>query len=800
MTDHPAELARLRRFAAAVLRELPAAAHSAADRATIDHLVGRARTLHRRSSGRLSGVFAGEYSSGKSSLISMLLDRPGLLPADVRPTTSTPTAVRLHPKPHPSAVARTSVVLQSRESVARMTAILVDQLVALGRAHTLSAGRLTALAGYQPLTEGWARFDELGRQLWRGGQLNDSVQAGITGLARLRDALHVGGALLAESESSPELAIDRDAADGLRVGRGREFRDRFPEPTEELAVPPNATLGAALLTSIQPLVERLVYDVDVPVGLWGFGELLAEPGIEFTDLAGLGTDSAADEFLAQRELARATALVVVVDAAAKPERVDAINKLLGFLERERHSLDRLRESRLAVANRFDGLPALDTDTERPSQLALSLLNTMTKLTHGRPGEAVYTSVCAALAARGLPVPATEPPVTAESLAAHRAHWAAVAAARPAEPEAPLWRAYADDGGLDELRRRLVDRLERSGLAIHVGELRAIEREIRDGLARLVAGRPRPPADPTDAARRLRACAAELRDTAGALRERLATVRDPAALRLRDGRGLDAALVDEIVTDVYGWTAWPDLVEHVGVDNAVDVGGTPDDRSLPVVTSARELVPDFDEAVRRADRRLAVLLTEAVEAWAGAEPGRAGPVLDEDLLDLIRTGVPDADGPATVARLRGLADRSFVADEIARLVAELATERAADGLFPLDADRGLPWHPDRPRADEGDDWRARHVTGLLRTRHDVAASIVEHARRRLAAALHELAIRLLAALQQRVQDIPSGREIRRIVADAATRDPAAATDDPIHRLLDTDPPPDLPTPDLNGATP
>jgi hypothetical protein len=820
------DIEAMRSFATAVLAAAPALERAVppTQRGRVASIVDLADQLHSQSHDRICIGVAGEFTAGKSALLSVLVGEPELLRVSNTPTTANVTAIRLNPIPagtRPQPTTCQVAILAENELDAMIQFLLgrIRQLIERNELDLLYPAQL--LTDYDPLTDRWDRFNRFGAAVWPDRVLNPALRHGIAELARIRDALVVGHQLIPRRTGTPHPVGSVDALRGaVEIGRRRELPADFPAPVAAFALPSDAPFDTATLHVVQPLIRRVVITLDLPADRWPLGTLPHGCAVELLDFPGLNSQGGGrDQFLSALELGRVAGVLVAV-AADRPE-TEAILELTTELERVRHSRERLRDSILAVATKFDLMPRHEYDVRHASDDFASLQRTTSTITHGEPSRICYVSCLVALHSAGLPVPASLPVPDPEQISASRVHWKRVAEeiqADSAETAAAL-RDYTHDGGIQGLRGRLTDYVVRHGVGIHLTEMRARQHRIGRELAELhrvltAAGRPI-----TTAPRNgpLATLPTELAAAVRTTRDRLLELRDLSAL----GRAVRIELADtlreSIATRVSAWPQWPALVQSIGADYAVPVtvpapaaagppagpppwmpgpGGRPtrdalyggERRPRPANGTAPDLtgafLGPFTEALEYTGRLVDRLLTDAFDAWIEAAQqaasGLAETLARQEVIDAITAGVggDPEQGAFAHAYLTDLTRFEFVRFHLGNVLRS-TPQRPATELFPLPRDRALPWHP-RPAGQLGGEQVQRHQTVVWRMRRDMIRALDEFGRARAA----DILLRLPQLFVETLGDIqawtPAREQLRPVEIAAAPGSDVYAL---LERLLD-----------------
>ncbi|MEU6797722.1 hypothetical protein ABZ907_39020 [Nonomuraea wenchangensis] len=786
MTDDHTELKRLRDYAEKVLarlREQPPTtqAHVRVARQEAERL---AAELAERTEERMTFAFVGDSNAGKSRLMSALLRMPELLKVSGAPATGNVTAVRVLPDPRGDApeLAGSWISFLSLNAVAECAGFIMSRLHAVVAECRLPYP-VGMLRGYNPVVDGWDRLEEFARPLWHDAQANAEVRALAYELLRLRDAVARGGRLLPATDPGQHLAVDAALLhQAIEIGGSRTIPEEFPERHFIAPLPADAELTAQALREVFPLVRRVTYEVRMPDRLWDLSAVGDPRGVELCDHPGLNTlGGARDEYLSQRELRRVTSIAVVLNAR-QSETVGPA-RLRGLLEGGRWSREELAHSLLVVANHFDAITppvpgaAVTLGALRGlSEELASLLRAAGELSGGRADTTTLTS-----AVFGRDREVRERARGWEAVtAALRAH-AAGEAHTPEHRLAAALAAYAADGGIESLRRRITVHLREHGVRILLGECRAVQRDLRDRLERLQRLESGGPAADGDDQRVAHAARA-LSQAALAMRERISRLSGLGALTLPDGRAVLDHVRRAVIGDVYLWNCWtetmrrsvrgtiePRAVQH----RSVFPGPTPartDDGAADTTESLRE---PYMRALAEAHHEAFDLLSAALDRWM--DDCEQAVAAARELLDDPRTSAlleerlalldPADGGGRRMLLLRYLTrPRDWVPEVLRTSIhsaggADLTVD---EHLFPLADHHALPWHAAMGRHAEARERTVarRHQSRLFQLRRDLANGMAYTVQSRLARVVADLHGRLTEAMQELERELPTPGDLGR----------------------------------------
>ncbi|GJF27889.1 hypothetical protein KNE206_05890 [Kitasatospora sp. NE20-6] len=786
-----------------------------------------ARLLHAAAQRHPSLALAGSYAAGKTLLLCLLTRLPGLLAVSKVQTTGNLTVLRLHPAPPGGApgLGAVSVSYLSAEAVADLAGFVLDGIVDSVRRRGLGYD-VSALDGHRPVDladparSDWAPVEAFCRQVWH----SDNIELRQWGheLLQLRDALAVGAHLLPRTPLGPPVAISAGLLRAaVEIGDSRSLPREVPPPRPVLPLPPDAALDAAGLRDTFPLIRQITLDVRLPQDVWDLGGLT----VELADFPGLDSGSRRDRFLVERELPRASAVLIVLQAErAANDHVAAFHSML---EQGRFLRTGLADSVLVAANRFDLVPLPHPVPATVAEYAASpvhetfaaLHRTAGLLTRHRHDRVALTSALAATAVRKQApwgeTSAADQRRAAENLDAWDAVRRQLALGDPHHPVTAALGRYCEDGGVDGLRTLIGTHMRGDGLRVWQGELRAAARALHTALAdvaRLVAPAATAPTAAPEERAALTALRTALRAAATDLGHRLDALPLLAQTRTGAGSTLEEELLDRAAREVHRAEIWTDTLRHAaggrivvgsagqqaapgpygGWDGEDDDGwdgpaGAVAEPPRPALTT-EDVRGLYDDAVATLDTATRELLDEALTAWGRAAhiPGgalaRAAErfAADRRLLAARFAAVePPASAEHRLRLISRLVDPGLAADRMARIAAR-PPGAAQQPRYPLAPAQALPWHPvlaPRLAAQTAEELVRTDLERLLRLRRDLVRGLHHDACRRLHGLLAALTADLTRRLAQIEAVLPSAAELDRMTSAHGPAGPGAGGPDP-----------------------
>ncbi|WP_405146662.1 dynamin family protein [Sphaerisporangium sp. NBC_01403] len=719
----------------------------------------------------------GQFSVGKSMMLGTLLGKPDLLPTEQRPTTGNVTALTLlaaRPGQRTHVEGTVGVHYLSRQQLINCVGEIMGQLVH-ETDKIIAADEVAPLDGYNPIDQGWIKFERwCQKHLWGEKHVNPTLRKTAQELLTLRDAHLSAEALLGEtvhvSKDHIDRAIDLGASDGVpesyperdvRPGMGRRDVEQRQED----------------LRLTFPLIRRVAYTVRVDPRVWALDGLRDQNEVVLLDFPGLAADRSAkrDAFLSESELRDIHTIITVIDAPTPETEVP--DRFYNMLERHGRKPAELRDSVLAVGNRFDRITPPDLPGDRThvtmedlwqeSQNLRGLCVRAPDLVQKQAGRVRLVSSAVAMSLCDLPATfrgqeMAKVAAAVEEAPARAAAWKDLAARVLGTQPGNVWgralEALAEDGGFASLRDLIEDHARTHGLANKLRAMRRLERLIGDELPKLkrfvtASGQP-PPGGSAAARERVGALFTELRRHHGELLRAVGEFRNPLTVRDADGVPLVQAVREAAVTETMCWPQWQEILRRAQggfVRKNQEQQRSRADRLLRAKaaqgddTTAAFVEPfatTYADAVKNGHARLSAILGE----WLDAQNARLAPLrerfLDDEVQRLLDVGLPRIAhrvGDNVDQVLDMLTEVSWLAspEEGEDVGADPEDARGPqDGTdvqdpagerLPVYVDRALPWHP---RVPEGrNDWEqklARHQIYLFRLRRAMALSVADAA--------------------------------------------------------------------------
>ncbi|BCJ39521.1 hypothetical protein GCM10010168_62310 [Actinoplanes ianthinogenes] len=714
-------------------------------------------------------AFVGQFTTGKSVLLGALLGDPGLLPATANATTGNITA--LHPVVDPGdGPTRVQDPVAVRYFDGPALAACRDAML-----RTLAAdARKYGLA--EPGGDDWEQISDWCRRVaWDVEDLRVPVRE----LIGLRDAavsypwLVTGAPLRLDWATVREGLLPIVARPPGHVP-GWELPPARPVQVDQV--------DAEFLRSTASLVDRVSVTVRVPARYWPFERHRVDDDVVLLDFPGRGASPSEmrDRFLLRHTLPRLNTIMLLID----PERPDASDP--GRIRMDFAQLDhedgqqggpaKRRDAVLALISRFDRLeesaPELATDRAplssadivgHPHLTGLKALWREAERATSEDGDGtaiVSVATAWALGDADRPPP-IRPPAHRDpgewraTLRQAAAAWGQIAGRVPGGQgiAGPL-RDYAQDGGLGRLRRLVTRHAEQHGLAQkrsrihpHLAELRELAGAARQQLEEELDRRAESAASPMYAFRDLVTAAKAAAATSA---RRCAVDVFAPSFTLASGRTGAAEIQRAVTAAVFGWREWERLFSSV-TDRTVRPG------QRPVATLTRDFLQPFTDAVTLARQTGADVADRMILHWLVQRRDELG-----DGIDRLRDGLGEhreaalARHPDVLEDLRRAVQIKWLSDlEVPPGTSPPPT--AAD-IFPLRADRALPWH--RERADRIES----HQVYVMRLRRELAASAVRAGHTAMAARLRRRTAVMHRELNELTDRLPIGQELDAFLTD------------------------------------
>lgn len=727
----------------------------------------------------------GEYSVGKSLLVGTLLGMPDLLPASHRPVTGNVTAIHLEPadvNAPTTANPRAEVLLMSREHLAQCVADILDALQAKMDAVTANDANHSACAALERIRDvnpvdsddGWAPVESWCRRyLWPSEQSHGYLEPRkiAVELLAMRDAHLAGGDLLGKSLSVDRTLLNNvvDLGDTLGVPGAFPTRKSISGLTKG-----EITNEEAKLRVVFPLIKRVSLTVHVDQRIWSLSALRDQNTVVILDFPGLTANRSAerDAYLSRSELEHVQTIVTVYGANKAGN--DVPQKFYSMLQSHGRDAQQLTDWILAVDNAFDRIPAPAGEVAGLAGLRKAC----------SPFDQFYISAGDLVSRRFGRLRLVSSAVAIERCGYHSSPSDAEErdcldkARRDAIPTADKWRDvagklvasgelawgkvvddFAADGGMDSLRKLIVEHVHAHGLRNKMVDLlrerRRLDTQIRH-LKLLLGGRKLGGEESVEALQTLSRIFEELGEAHAQILGAAQDLRDPVQVEVR-GQGLIEAARNRAAVSVHSWTLWRLLMQRL--EHGLIPKNHRDDETDPTDNDGgwgpgfapdlpRPLGPQSDTTAAFAaeyERTFVKLTgigradtTEAIFDWYLAQDERLRP-LREELADprirqWLETGVArlrvdpryDLDWIQTIDRITNLEIRAAGLRENREKDRRRAEQRAAATAretVPLQPDHALPWHADVPEAPN--DFQAplrRHQINLLRLRRELAVAM------------------------------------------------------------------------------
>jgi hypothetical protein len=547
----------------------------------------------------------GEFSSGKSLLLGVLLNNPCLLPTSSQPTTGNVTELHFVSQPADGQVGatridRVRIRYFTKKDLDTLDGQMLDALgAAMQRFGVCTADELRAASD-----RGSEQLISLCRRAW---QLEDPVTRKlIRELLDTRTAVRLGATLIGATRRADPGKLKEI----LQIPR-LDDPDSFPNTSG--AGWDDGASGDGHPGWAHPLVDRVMIDVVLPPGVWDLGTLPEGSKFVLLDFPGVGggLTYVRDLYLTQRGLRDAHSVVVMVDSgkpggraadtfygflreltAAQPDGVAENNSAgNGSAEPDAQAAaadtvsEPLASRLLYCGTRFDMLSP-PGEAELTASLGTTKLTVRALLDRSeplyallqsghRPGassmSAMLSSVTAIALGQLSPVPAElgQAGHVKEALSGAR-RWQEIAdeltASGTGHDLASALREYAKDGGIAGLRALLERHVAEHGLGQRVARLREQAAEVERCKAELIdllesdpAIQRRAPDDPVVLASRLLTDLSGYRNKYERL---LPQLRDPAMIEVRPGWSLRDDVAQQAAEMVIGWEQWGEILACV----------------------------------------------------------------------------------------------------------------------------------------------------------------------------------------------------------------------------------------------
>jgi hypothetical protein len=704
--------------------------------------------------------FVGEFSAGKSLLLGVLAGKPDLLPTSMEPTTGNVT--ELHFSRAASDAPATGI---DRVRVHFFRASDLDQLdkrILADLRDRARRARLTAadLADLDAHGDSWdLRFRDWCAQM--SHRDDGELRKLILELTRTRDAATAAPGYLGQT-----VTITLDQLRGMLEIRYPSFQNGFPPPPSQDSVPFSENPDSTQLAATFPLVERVLLDIALPPDRWPVSAMPANQGFVLLDFPGIGgaNTKARDLFLTRRGLDDVHTILVLVNAGRAGSQIP--DTFYGFLRDldsasagDDDTTERLSGRIIYCAGRFDEIPPPEPSFGGPSDTARMtvdrLLNACRPLSAllqsgHQPGlsamRAFASSVLAISKLRLTDVPAELGlEFHRQAAEARAARWKTIAESLRADGTGQeLVRellAYADDGGVEELRRLLEQHVHDHGLALRtrraqdrLDQLDELKARLEDDLR---ASQQNAGDDGTSPATQARALLRDVRRSREELIRQLRTLRDPGQIGLAPQWSVKQDVMRKAADLVMAWPEWAAILSCV--ENAVVVPsrgpaknllGLEEWADIPDADGLPQRLGDFEEAfARTCDELRDYAKDRSVAGTKRWLEGRAATPEARDLhrrtADLLNAEVRARLTDRKLARFPLIVERicnpASMAENVATMVDREKPQSSRTRVFPLRAEQLASWAEGSP-ADEG----AKHFVRIVRMRSALIDSICDYA--------------------------------------------------------------------------
>jgi len=765
----------------------------------------------------------GEYSSGKSMLLSTLLGRPGLLPTEQRPTTGNVTALHLlpgNPGLGTGFEGDATVTYMSRYELAACVRYMLDEFARRIEENFPDAD-VSPVIDCDPVNKDWRGLETWCRtNLWGGEFRNPGHRQIVAELMAIRDAQLSAGDLLGQQVP----VADKLIREALDLGDEEAVPAAFPER----AFRPGVTRDSVArdgddLKATFPLIKRVGYRVRVDPEVWPLDGLRDENEVVLLDFPGLtaGRSALRDEYLSRKELHDIHTITVIISADKPGTEVPF--KFYAMMERhDRDGIGRdpreLRESILVVGNRFD----LISPPRPPQEGALSigdlrglsqqldgLCIKASDLVEHQDGKIRLASSVVAISQSGEldGFPGEEGEKVRAALArapAVAGAWSELAARVMATDPNESWGAalaeFARDGGMAGVRAMIEAHARAHGIQ---NKLRAMSR-IHDRMwaaLRLLARslRSSQPSGGVDVAaqQRIGELLEDFRSRHRLVAEAVSALGNPEDLRRPDGSLLVDSIRDEAVTGVMRWREWQLILQRCDRGYVVKHQASPsddiDEEDIEIFgtgtrgdETTRTFLPAYRRELATAIQRGRQSLGESVQNWIQVQNEQLGDLADRfadpEVQRLLEQGLArisgDFGGADLIQVLKRLTDLSWLGDWIAKATSAPVPDDDIDAGYPLYVERALPWHSRVPEPDDDLEQRlARHQFYVLRLQRQLANGVADALGKRISRDLDDVRSSLERRLRRYWQSIPGAVDVRIMFPpEAAAEDPGGGPAD------------------------
>jgi len=784
----PADLQQLRAYATEVSGYAGAADVPTGLLTQRDELKGFADEIIREIDAPLRIGFVGEFSAGKSLLLGVLVGQPDLLPVSSEPTTGNVTELRFIRADSDQArtgIRRVQVRFFSRSDLDRLDQRILGELgEAAGQAHLPAAD----LAGFETASVRESALRDWCARQWVRQDAGLSMP--IRELILTRDAAAAAPHWLGQT-----ISITPEQLSGVLEIRYPSLDGAFPVAPARTSVPFTENPQDAHLALVFPLVDRVMLDIVLPPATWPVAGTMGNDEFVLLDFPGLGGSitKSRDAFLTQRGLEDVHTILVLVNAGRAGGEVPGTfyrqltDVAAGGADAD-HMAEKLSGKIVYCAGRFDELAPPDLagqDRLTMDQLVTACrpLNALLQSGH-QPGLSLlggaFASSVLAISRLGLSNVPGDLGLEFRRPAAEAGaeHWNEIAAALrrggTGQDLVRLLQAYADDGGVKELRRLLDQHVQKNGLSLRTRRAQDQLDRLDEQKARLeqdlrAAGRP-PRDGATSVAGQARSLLRDLRNRRTSLLSSVSvTLRDPATVSLGPRWSVRQDVAQKAADLVMAWPQWDEIFRCVQ-DGIVrpDATGKPDDgwsEDDDAPAGLPQRLGDFEPGFGRTCREMRDYARERALAGAGkwlqacsaSEEAaqlrdKAAILLDADVAERM-TGRSLTRLWASIGHI--LDPESLAADLVTR-VGDTEARDPGPPAFPLRAEQLTSWAPGAPAGDG-----ARHFIRVVRMRSTFIDSVTQYSLDVLDAA-QNLIFRYVSDTYQNIS-FPGGIDQRHFIA-------------------------------------